>query len=489
MSHFQTLMLSLVLLAPMSMAQSRYANDVLALNPLGYWRLNGDATDATANGNGGALINGVTFTSPGGGAPIGDPNNQAALFTSARDQYVNIPSAASSPLFALDWNHPLTMMIWVKTTDTTGSIILAKEENSGKYRGPYLFVDGGPGGIAPPGAGRFGLIIQATVTTGPGVTGGNFLALEALNSINDGNWHFLVGTYDGSGQANGIKLYVDGEAAPTVVVGNGNSLNGLTTLNNVPVTIGSRDTGGVPYGGLLDEAAIFGTALTPQQVQQLENDTFTSSKILSQFAFGGGWYSALYFTNTGTSAVSFPVSFTADNGAPLTVPSLGGSSTTVSLAPRGTAIIEALNSGALSQGYVAVTLPGGVTGYGVFRQSVPGIPDQEAVVPLAGASTTTSTLIWDDTNFTTAVAIVNLSSVANTVSIVVRDSTGATIGTSSVSLAAKSKSAVALRDLPGLAGIAGHRGSADFSVGLGNLAVLGLRFGGAAFTSIPTTDR
>src|SRR5206468_2490004 len=42
--------------------------------------------------------------------------------------------------------------------------------------------------------------------------------------------------------------------------------------------------------------------------------------LLPQLAFGGGWYSALYFSNTGTSPVSFPVSFISDGGLPLTVP-------------------------------------------------------------------------------------------------------------------------------------------------------------------------
>jgi hypothetical protein len=39
-------------------------------------------------------------------------------------------------------------------------------------------------------------------------------------------------------------------------------------------------------------------------------------------------------------------------------------------------------------------------------------------------------------------------------------------------LAAKSKTAIALRDLPGLGGMAGKRGSADFTVAFGNVAVL-----------------
>jgi hypothetical protein len=218
--------------------------------------------------------------------------------------------------------------------------------------------------------------------------------------------------------------------------------------------------------------------------------TATSVKILPQFVFGGGWYSALYFTNTGSAAASFPVNFVSDNGTPLVVPSLGGSSTTVNLQPRGTAAVLTVNSGSLNQGYASVSLPAGVVGYGLFDFSATGIPNQEAVVPLSGASSTTSTLIWDDTsNFVTAVAIVNPSNVATTVTITLRDTTGATIANSAVFLQAKSKTEAVLRTLPGLAGMAGNRGSADFTATSGNVAVLGLRFINFAFTSIPTTDK
>jgi hypothetical protein len=187
--------------------------------------------------------------------------------------------------------------------------------------------------------------------------------------------------------------------------------------------------------------------------------------------------------------VSFTVNFVTDNGSPLVVPSVGGMSTTVTIAARGTAIIEAPNVGALQQGYVSSFLPGGVQGYGVFRQSIPGIADQEAVVPFSGGTSATSTLIWDDTNLVTAVAIVNLSAVPNNVLIVLRDSTGAPIGNSNISVPAQGKVAKALRDLPGLGQMTGNRGSADFTGSTGNIAVLGLRFNGAAFTSIPATQK
>src|ERR1022692_4448687 len=211
------------------------------------------------------------------------------------------------------------------------------------------------------------------------------------------------------------------------------------------------------------------------------------SSVLPQFAFGGGWYSALYFTNLTGAAVSFPVNFVGDAGAPLTVPSLGGSTTQVKLAAYGTAIVEAPNVGSLVQGYAAFTLPSGVFGYGVFRQSVPGQSDQEAVVPLSDAGASSKTLTWEETNLVTAVAIVNPSSTAATVAVTLWDYNGNTIGTSSVALPPNSKTAAALRSLPGLSGMIGKRGSAQFTVPTGSVDVLGLRFDGLAFTSIPTT--
>ena len=214
-----------------------------------------------------------------------------------------------------------------------------------------------------------------------------------------------------------------------------------------------------------------------------------ASSVLPQFAFGGGWYSALYFTNTNPTAVSFTVNFIADTSTPLNVPSIGGSSKTLNIPAGGTAILEAPNNGPLNQGYVSMTLPSGVEAYGVFRQSVAGIAGQEAVVPLSSSFSTSTTIIWDDTNFTTAVAIVNPSAAAAIVTITVRDPNGVTLGQSSVSLAANNKIALVMKTLPGLSGMIGNRGAADFTVASGAVAVLGLRFDGAAFTSIPATQR
>jgi hypothetical protein len=258
------------------------------------------------------------------------------------------------------------------------------------------------------------------------------------------------------------------------------SLDGVIFPDNINSTVAivtgdpSQATGTLFIGGIVIE---------------LDISSATSAYSLPQLAFGGGWYTAAYFTNTTAGQVSFEASFVGNDGTPLNVPSVGGSSTMVNIMANGTAIIELPNVGQLTQGYIAVSLPAGVVGYGVFRSSVAGRNDQEAVVPLSSAATTTSTLIWDDTSYVTAVAVVNPSSVPVTVSITVWDSSGNIIGTSSIPLAAKSKTAAALHDLPGLGAVVGKRGSAQFTVAAGNVAVLGLRFNNAAFTSIPTADK
>ena len=306
--------------------------------------------------------------------------------------------------------------------------------------------------------------------------------------MNDGAWHFLVATFDGSGLRDGIQLYIDGAKVATVAIGN--SLITGTIPNNAPLDIGGTPAvaSAPPFEGLIDEVAIWNSVLTQAQIQQLAGYAAGARKILPQFAFGGGWYSALYFSNTGIAQVSFPVTFTADNGTSLNVPLIGGA-TTVTLAPGASTRIEAPNVGTgVSQGYVSLIPPPGVIAYGVFRQSLLAQPDQEAVVPLSSANTTSSTLLWDDTgNLVTAFAIANPNPFGVSVTVTVTKSDGSLIGTATVVLQPNNHSAGILHDL--VPGVVGNRGTAVFSVTAGNVAVLGLRASGIALTSIPTTDK
>jgi hypothetical protein len=79
--------------------------------------------------------------------------------------------------------------------------------------------------------------------------------------------------------------------------------------------------------------------------------------------------------------------------------------------------------------------------------------------------------------------------VGTTVTVKVTGISGQDLGTATIQLGAKAKTAVALRTLTGLSGIVGTRGTATFTVTAGGVAVLGLRFFGSAFTSIPAVEK
>ena len=249
--------------------------------------------------------------------------------------------------------------------------------------------------------------------------------------------------------------------------------------------------GSAAFEGSISGPALFGVALTPAQVVELAGDSNASRAILGQFVFGGGWYTALYFSNGSVNQVTFTVNFIGDDGNPLNVPSLNGTSKTVTLAPGGSTMLEAPNVGSLAEGYVSVALPVGVTGYGVFRQSVPGLPDQEAVVPLAYPNVTALSMVYDDINAITAIAVVNPSNVATSITITAEDVSGNVIATSASPLVLQpgTKQIGLLRSiLPGLNGIVGNRGIAKFTIPTGGIVVLGLRAKGVALTSIPTIN-
>ena len=208
----------------------------------------------------------------------------------------------------------------------------------------------------------------------------------------------------------------------------------------------------------------------------------TGNTVFSQLVFGGGWYTAMYFTNQTAAQVQFNVNFYTDSATTL---SIGGSTFKTVLIPAGgTTIVEAQNAGtSTTQGWATYDLPAGVTGYGVFRQSVAGKGDQEAVVPFASSTGTKAQLTFDESTFTTAVAIWYNGASNGTITLTAKDESGGSLGSATITMTPGTKQAFAVTDR--LPSISGHRGSLVVSTGSGSMAVLGLRFGGSAFTSIP----
>ena len=467
------------LAAPFSFGQgTTYTVGVMSLNPLGYWKLEGNLNDSAQGHNNGTntnLSSPIGFTLPGGGAPI-DPTGEAGVFNSSKVQAITVPGGA----FNFGISQAFTLMAWVRTANQGLSPMTILARVDGNQNGYALVINNGPA-TAPQGGGRLALLLDS---------GGAFSQVQSNVPVNDGAWHFVVATNDGSGSLSNTQLYVDGAKVSTTV---GAAIGPIFTTTDFTIGGMSAGVSSSPFEGLLDEVAVFGYALTQDQIQHVAGFASGARKIMPQFAFGGGWYSAMYFSNTGNATVSFPVNFTTDLGTPmLNIPLITGGATTVTLAPGASTVIEGPNFGpGITQGYASFIPPPGIIGYGVFRQTLPPVPPepaQEAVVPFSSANTTTSTLIWDDRLSVTAVAIANPSSTPVNVTVTVTNFDGSQIGTVVLpTLAANSHTAFLLHDV--VNGIPGNRGTAVFSVTSGNIAVLGLRATGIALTSIPTSDK
>ena len=93
--------------------------------------------------------------------------------------------------------------------------------------------------------------------------GGVSYGVYSLETLNDGNWHHAVMTYDNSY----IRLYIDG-----ILQGN-QSFSG--SFNNCPSTalrIGSYSNQAInTYIGYMDEVAIYGYALSEEQIVEHYN--------------------------------------------------------------------------------------------------------------------------------------------------------------------------------------------------------------------------
>ncbi len=207
---------------------------------------------------------------------------------------------------------------------------------------------------------------------------------------------------------------------------------------------------------------------------------------MPQLVYGQGWYTAVYLTNTGSTAATATLDFVDPSGAPLPVTLDGGTVTTsqaVSLPAGGTAMVEMPDLGTATQGSTFLNLPPGVSGYGVFRREPAGTPPQEATVPLATLTATKVRVIFDDTSYITAIAVLNPSDTDATLTVTTLDATGQPIGPGiQKPLPARNRMAFLLHDW--VSAVTGQRGAVDFFVDAGAVSVLALRANGNAFTSI-----
>lgn len=214
---------------------------------------------------------------------------------------------------------------------------------------------------------------------------------------------------------------------------------------------------------------------------------FTGDRVIPQFVDGGSWKTSMFFVNLENHSTAFQVLFFDDAGNDMSVPVLGQGlvrGLNVSLDAAGSIEFETAGSAPnLTQGWALLSQAtnDSVGGMAIFRQSVFGRPDQEAVVPIVSQYDNHFVLLFDNTNFVTAIALANPTTSGVDIPVNIRNQAGQIIDQRTVRLEAYSHTAFTLPDT--WSSTAGRRGAIEFLTSGFGVGALGLRFSGSAFTS------
>jgi len=337
-----------------------YKADVVANNPLIYYRMDSptytpppqSSWPVLANygsagvqgvyrpnavpGNGpGPNVNGVPFAGlSGNSAMLGDGNS---IFADAGFDAQFNPGGTSTAN-----RTPFSVGAWIRTypadiADRGWQTFVGRSDSGWRLNMNANTSSGTPAGVGNvnfnSGAGSIGDLGNNNASP-------NRIVNASKAFINDGKWHYVLGTYDGS---NNI-VYVDGQVAES-----GFSTNPVSSSSAFNLYLGSypgstNAGGGRTFAGSLCEAAYWnGTWLSSNQVQSLYNLSGVPPLITTQPVSGSANQSGT-FTNSVTVTGSAPFSYQwFKNGSPLSgngqtnfMPGFGPTNSTLILSPVST---------------------------------------------------------------------------------------------------------------------------------------------------------
>ena len=181
-----------------------------------YYPFDGNALDVTGNGYDG-LVNGAVLANDRFGTP------DSAYFFDGVDDYIENSRFTTSSLSAI------SVAFWINTSQLSNSRIAHTAY----------------GGFYHTSSGQVTWFIDGSSSNNPYV-----------GNINDGLWHFIVGTNDGSIS----YLYIDGILKSSVTEG---------IMLGDTLTIGNDRGRNVPFEGIIDDFRVYNRALSQNEVIQL----------------------------------------------------------------------------------------------------------------------------------------------------------------------------------------------------------------------------
>ncbi len=223
---------------------------LMSLGPTGYWRLGEGAgvTAVDATGLNDGIYNSVTLGEAGAIAADGD----TALLFDGIDDYVEF---AHDPAYLLDDG---SVQFWFKTTDVTQRADLFSKDALGSVTGGHL-------SIYLDGSGNIETRLQSATAD---------YFVNSTSPLSNNQWHHVAFVFG----AGGMQLYIDGQLQDSDPYTGGLGTTSGGSGNFEPIAIGAStqvsNTGSATplqdyFSGAMDEVALFGTALTPDQILNL----------------------------------------------------------------------------------------------------------------------------------------------------------------------------------------------------------------------------
>ena len=215
--------------------------------------------------NGGDQLVATTTNPADGTSEFSAPQSftlQNALSLDGTGDYASSGNIASVNFDRLD---PFTLEAWVNTSASGLLTIAGQQEDVGGGTGYRIFIHDG----------LFRMSLNNT-------SGTDQLAVNAENSlINDGNWHHVAVTYDGTGGASGVNMYIDGERYNNEIV-NDNLVS--STVSTASFSIGSRNDVSQFFNGSIDQVRVWDIERTQDEIYDNAYLSLTSEPNL-QLAF------------------------------------------------------------------------------------------------------------------------------------------------------------------------------------------------------------
>ncbi|MDD5055254.1 MAG: SdrD B-like domain-containing protein [Candidatus Peribacteraceae bacterium] len=240
-------------------------NNVTINNGLvGYWKLDDGsgsliARDDSGNGNHGTWNGAATGnTKPQWKTDIAagfDFYNPQSLQFDGVDDYVNMGNTSAANFERTD---PFTIAFWARLDilDNAPQIFISRQDNESPNRGWNIFrYDNTPLGNA-----QLVFALRSTINT-------NEIRVQSTDNLwFSGNIRHVTVSYDGSSNAAGINMYIDGVPFASTIINNSLSATTATTQN---LQLGAREGNNFPITGLLDDVRIYNRALSASEVAAL----------------------------------------------------------------------------------------------------------------------------------------------------------------------------------------------------------------------------